>query len=150
MPKAEKTYPLNLTLSQLWTLSEQIQAASDHDQRSAEDTELIDLIIATHKAARASASRSPKAVSRSTLATPKVIVETKLARTNGGAAQELWIEGGHGGVHPFALDCGWDGKGGKQFIELPRYFSSLRGAKHSAALLTGEKLIWTVPGNTAE
>jgi hypothetical protein len=44
----------------------------------------------------------------------------------------------------YCLDCDFD-TFGKQFIELPRFFRTVRGAKNSAAHLVVEKLKWVAP-----
>jgi hypothetical protein len=44
----------------------------------------------------------------------------------------------------FCLDCDFD-TFGKQFIELPRFYKTVRGSKSAAARLVEEKIIWSKP-----
>lgn len=44
----------------------------------------------------------------------------------------------------YCLDCGFD-MNGKQFIELPRFYRTERGAKSAAARLVQEKIKWVKP-----
>jgi len=54
----ERLYPIKLTRAQLWLLREQLQAASDPDQRSPNDIDLIELVeSALRKADRNSGHR---------------------------------------------------------------------------------------------
>lgn len=65
------------------------------------------------------------------------------AKTEKGIA--LWIESDAQGLH--RLDCAWSARG-KHFDELPRFYRTERGAKQGAALITGERLTWTMPAST--
>lgn len=71
---------------------------------------------------------------------PTVITTTTLAN---GHTMEITQD--PGGMFPFTLDCGWQGNGFKQFIELPRVYKTARGARQAAALLAGEPLAWEAP-----
>lgn len=42
----------------------------------------------------------------------------------------------------FCLDCNFHSLGGRDFDELPRFYSTVRGARVAAARVTGEKLDW--------
>jgi hypothetical protein len=44
----------------------------------------------------------------------------------------------------YCLDCDMDSFG-KQFIELPRFYGTERGARAAAARLVDEKLVWVKP-----
>lgn len=42
----------------------------------------------------------------------------------------------------FILDCNLDRKGNHTYMELPRRYQTVRGAKQAAARLIGERLEW--------
>lgn len=42
----------------------------------------------------------------------------------------------------FVLECNLDHKGNRSFMELPRRYQTVRGAKQAAARLVGERLDW--------
>lgn len=50
------------------------------------------------------------------------------------------------------VDTSRDYKGNRHFERICGFYKTLRGAKHAAALVTGEKLTWAAPAalNTAE
>lgn len=50
----------------------------------------------------------------------------------------------------FTLDCNTDHKGNRAFMELPRRYQTVRGAKQAAARLMGEPLDWKETAEWAE
>lgn len=68
----------------------------------------------------------------------KVISEA--TETNG---VKFTLEAESGGM--VRLDCSYDRKGMRHYIELPRVYKTPRGARQAAALLAGEKLNWHAP-----
>lgn len=71
----------------------------------------------------------------------RVILEGKTARN-----ETLWIaecsEPGHTTL--YLLDCEFDNRG-KQFLELPRFYRTERGAKNAGTRIAGEKMKWSKP-----
>lgn len=57
----------------------------------------------------------------------------------------LRIEANASGVGTALLDCNTERIGSRIFIELPRGFRTVRGARQAAALMTGERLAWREP-----
>lgn len=74
------------------------------------------------------------------LPVPVVIAET---RTADGRVLRLEVDAIRSGW--VALECDYTSKGDRVFDRLPRSYRTARGARHAAALLTGERLTWRAP-----
>lgn len=61
---------------------------------------------------------------------------------------ELRIEAANCFDRPFRLDCNLDYRGSPVYLELPRRYQTVRGAKSAAAKLLGSGLEWTDPEPT--
>ena len=55
---------------------------------------------------------------------------------------QLCIEVANCADSAFILDCDTDHRGNRSFMELPRRYQTLRGAKQAAARLIGERPDW--------
>jgi hypothetical protein len=73
--------------------------------------------------------------------------EIQVAKAKDAHGNDLYIYRYDDNPQRHYLDSGSDRCGGKQYMELPRAYKSLRGAKQGAALLTGEKLTWSATCN---
>ncbi|WP_223508768.1 MULTISPECIES: hypothetical protein [unclassified Pseudomonas] len=58
---------------------------------------------------------------------------------------ELYIRVANRFDKPFTLDCNLDRRGSPAYLELPRHYQTLRGAKSAAAKLFGGGLEWETP-----
>lgn len=58
---------------------------------------------------------------------------------------ELHIEVANRFDRPFTLGCNLDHRGSKAYLELPRRYQTVRGAKSAAARLLGGGLDWKAP-----
>ncbi len=57
----------------------------------------------------------------------------------------LYIRVANRSDKPFTLDCNLDSRGSHAYLELPRHYQTLRGAKSAAAKLFGGGLEWKAP-----
>lgn len=64
---------------------------------------------------------------------------------NEGCANELRIEVANRAVKPFTLECNYDRRGTRIFLELPRSYQTVQGAKLAAARIAGSGLEWSAP-----
>jgi hypothetical protein len=62
--------------------------------------------------------------------------------TNEGSADELRIEVANRSVKPFTLECNHDRRGNRVYLELPRSYQTVKGAKSAAARIAGSGLEW--------
>jgi len=67
---------------------------------------------------------------------------TRIVQATTPSGHQLYIERRLSIDDRYYLDCSSDYKGSKHYLELPRGYKTLRGAKQAAALLIGEKLQW--------
>lgn len=58
---------------------------------------------------------------------------------------ELRIEVSHRIDKPFTLECNLDRRGSSVYLELPRRYQTVRGAKSAAARIVGSGLEWKTP-----
>ena len=74
------------------------------------------------------------------MALPVTMLTTEI-KTRWGTDQ-LRIEVDNTADLAFVLECNLDHKGNRSYMELPRRYQTLRGAKQAAARLVGERLEW--------
>lgn len=63
---------------------------------------------------------------------------------------EIRIEVSISKTLPFVLECDTDHRGNRLYMELPRSYSTLAGAKIAAANFVGDRLIWLEPAHKRE
>ncbi|WP_123724953.1 hypothetical protein [Pseudomonas protegens] len=60
-------------------------------------------------------------------------------------SDELRIEAANRFEKPFTLECNLDRRGSRVYLELPRGYQTVRGAKSAAARMFGGGLEWKAP-----
>jgi hypothetical protein len=63
---------------------------------------------------------------------------------------ELRIEAANRFEKPFTLECNLDRRGSRVYLELPRSYQTVRGAKSAAARMLGSGLDWKAPAPIAD
>ncbi|MFJ3685517.1 hypothetical protein [Pseudomonas sp. NPDC090208] len=146
----EKTYRLELTRRQLYILSEQMNAVADPGHRDADELALLELIEQTHRRAwtaersgkphaQVASAKEPGAIYERYLIPATIDRPLFTAQVD---SDELRIEVGNRTDLAFTLTCNLRRNGSPAFLELPRRYQTVRGAKLAAAKLMGERLEW--------
>lgn len=65
-------------------------------------------------------------------------------------SDELRIEAANRFEKPFTLECNLDRRGSRVYLELPRSYQTVRGAKSAAARMLGSGLDWKPPAPIAD